>query len=353
MTSNPSVPAEGLFLQEIYKDYEGQPLLKGITFHVRPGETVCLLGASGSGKSTLLRIITGLEQPDRGDVYWNGRSILNVPVHQRNFSLMFQDYALFPHKNVFENVAFGLRMHTEPAANIPSKVAEALTKVNMAGFEHRCVADFAGGEPQRVALAGALAVHPTSLMVGEPLGALDKSLRAQLLDFLRGVLQGNDLPAIYVTHDQEEAFAIADRIILLYNGNIEQEGTPFVLYNTPKNAWVAEFFGQTNFLPGVVAADGKITTEAGTFAPAAPCTTAQVGDPVNLLLRPGGAGIASGETVNTLSGEVTDVAFRGEDYKITLRLSEGQELQFTLSTPINKGSQVSLHLDSREIICLA
>ena len=176
-----------LELNNLYKTYENQPLLKGISFSLAAGETICLLGASGSGKSTILRIIAGLEQADSGDVRWDGQSLTKIAVHQRNFGLMFQDYALFPHLNVFDNVAFGLQMKKWPKAEIAPRVDEALGQVNMAGFARRRVTELSGGEQQRVALARALAPRPRLLMLDEPLGALDRALRESLLDELRSI----------------------------------------------------------------------------------------------------------------------------------------------------------------------
>lgn len=210
---------------DIYKTYENQPLLKGISFSLAAGETLCLLGASGSGKSTILRIIAGLEQAERGEVRWEGQSLAGVPVHRRNFGLMFQDYALFPHLDVFKNVAFGLQMQEWTEAEIKLRVAEVLGQVNLSAFGQRRVAELSGGEQQRVALARALAPRPRLLMLDEPLASLDRALRERLIDELRGILHQTGIPAIYVTHDQQEAFTIADQVILLHEGEITQAGT--------------------------------------------------------------------------------------------------------------------------------
>jgi ABC-type Fe3+/spermidine/putrescine transport system ATPase subunit len=209
-----------LDVQELYKTYEGQPLLKGVTFRVEPGETVCLLGPSGSGKSTLLRLISGLEQPEAGHILWNGVDQAGVPVHRRQFGLMFQEYALFPHRSVAENVAFGLRMQRLPASQIREQVQQALDQMNLGQFGERRVTDLSGGEQQRVALARALAPRPRLLMLDEPLGALDRTLREQLLEELRVLLHRTGIPAIYVTHDQQEAYALADRMLLLHSGKV-------------------------------------------------------------------------------------------------------------------------------------
>ena len=235
---------------DLYKQYEGKPLLKGVSFKVEQGETICLLGSSGSGKSTILQIISGLQEPESGEVLWKGRNIQAVPVHKRNFGLMFQDYALFPHRNVQENIAFGLRMQGISHGEIEDRVKEVLNEVNLAGFEKRRVTDLSGGEQQRVALARALVPRPELLMLDEPMGALDRTMKDQLIEQLRRILHVTGIPVIYVTHDQEEAFGIGDRLILLHDGVIEQEGPPFQVYNRPANQWVARFLGLTNFLRG-------------------------------------------------------------------------------------------------------
>lgn len=239
-----------LTLTHLSKNYENQPLLTDISFTVDAGETICLLGASGSGKSTLLRIIAGLEPPETGRVLWDSADLAPIPPHARDFGLVFQDYALFPHLTVFENAAFGLRMRSMPAAEIRARVAESLALVNLSGFGSRRVTDLSGGEQQRVALARALAPRPRLLMFDEPLGALDRSLKEELLDELRAILHRTRIPAIYVTHDQEEAFAIADRILLLHEGVIVREGSPAQVWNDPRSAWVARFLGVGNVVEG-------------------------------------------------------------------------------------------------------
>ena len=239
-----------LEIKNIKKTYDNQLLLKGVSFKVEQGETVCLLGPSGSGKSTLLNIISGLQKPEEGQVLWNGRDLCEVPVHKRQFGLMFQDYALFPHRNVVENVAFGLRMKGLTKKEIDENVHDALRQVNMENFAHRRVTDLSGGEQQRVALARALAPRPRLLMLDEPLGALDRALREQLTGELRNLLHHTGIPAIYVTHDQEEAFTIADRLILLSEGCVAQVGSPDEIYNNPDSRWVATFLGMKNFLEG-------------------------------------------------------------------------------------------------------
>jgi spermidine/putrescine transport system ATP-binding protein len=232
-----------LTLNNIHKSYEGKPLLKGISLSVAQGETLCLLGPSGSGKSTLLRIIAGLEEAEAGNVFWQGTSLADTPSHLRNFGLIFQDYALFPHLNVFENVAFGLKMQKTPKDEIQQRVTESLRQVDLAGFESRRVTELSGGEQQRVALARALAPRPRLLMFDEPLGALDRRLRERLIAEIREILGRSGVPAIYVTHDHGEAFALAQRVILLNQGEIAQSGSPAEITSQPASAWVAEFLG--------------------------------------------------------------------------------------------------------------
>lgn len=346
-----------LILENISKQYEGQPLLSGVSFSLEAGETVCLLGASGSGKSTLLRIVAGLEPPDAGRVLWNGADLAPIPPHARDFGLVFQDYALFPHLTVFENAAFGLRMKMrarrslapiatlENAAyardEITARVAESLEMVNLTGFESRRVTDLSGGEQQRVALARALAPRPRLLMFDEPLGALDRSLKEELLDELRAILHRTQIPAIYVTHDQEEAFAIADRILILHEGIIVRGGTPAQVWNDPQSAWAARFLGVGNVVNGKVSKVSgigcQVETDFGVFNVQCKHQHAQ-GEEVALLLRPGSRDEAGGEGGTRIQAQVEDVIFNRERFKVTLR--GGLVVQLEESPPV--GSEISM-----------
>jgi ABC-type Fe3+/spermidine/putrescine transport system ATPase subunit len=297
----------------IVKSYEGVPLLRGVSFAVTQDETVCLLGPSGSGKSTLLLIIAGLQVPEDGQVRWDGEDLAAVPAHMRDFGLVFQDYTLFPHLNVFDNVAFGLRMKRWPSDQVMSRVNEVLELVNLEGFENRRVTDLSGGEQQRVALARALGPRPRLIMFDEPLGALDRALREELLVQLRRILTETRLPAIYVTHDQSEAAAIADRVLLLHEGQIIREGPLSELWAHPGSAWAAEFLGVGKVLKGRIMDGGsQVQTEYGAFP--VKCTGEhQAGDSVSLLARAASDG--SGRTVR---GRVVEVAFQQGRYKAVL-----------------------------------
>jgi ABC-type Fe3+/spermidine/putrescine transport system ATPase subunit len=305
---------------------------------VDAGETVCLLGASGSGKSTLLRIIAGLEPLEAGRVLWDGADLAPTPPHARDFGLVFQDYALFPHLTVFDNVAFGLRMRNLPKVEIQNRVAESLETVTMRGFESRRVTELSGGEQQRVALARALAIRPRLLMFDEPLGALDRSLKEDLLNELRSILRHTNIPAIYVTHDQEEAFAIADRVLLLHEGVIVREGSPAQVWNDPQSAWVARFLNMGNVVDGEFRIHAKrsefripfVETLFGRFN--IHCGHGHAaGDKVALLLKPS----ASGTRIKV---RVEDVLFNREQFKVTLR--GGLVVQLDESPKV--GSEISV-----------
>lgn len=307
-----------LDVQHIFKTYEGKQLLNDISFTVDTGETICLLGASGSGKSTLLRIIAGLEDPDSGSVSFDGQNLASTPAHLRDFGLVFQDYALFPHLNVGENVAFGLKMRRLPLNEIAERVVNSLEMVNLSGFEERQVTDLSGGEQQRVALARALATRPRLLMFDEPLGALDRTLREDLLNQLRSILHNANIPAIYVTHDQEEALAIADRVLILHDGQIVRQGAPAEVWASPGSAFVAGFLGLGTIFEGHVKGknnDGEWNVESqfGDFV--VRCEhTHQTEDKVHLLARPLSA---EGEP-NLIQGTVTDAMFEQDRFKVTL-----------------------------------
>jgi len=306
-----------LEVHHVFKTYEGQLLLKDISFNVDTGETVCLLGASGSGKSTLLRIIAGLEDSDSGSVSFNNLDLTSTPPHLRDFGLVFQDYALFPHLNVSENVAFGLKMRRLPQDEIIQRVANSLEMVNLSGFGLRRVTELSGGEQQRVALARALATRPRLLMFDEPLGALDRTLREDLLNELRKILHQTQIPAIYVTHDQEEAFTIADRVLILYDGRIIREGTPADVWANPESAFVARFLGLGNIFRGEVTGktkeDGwKVESNFGVFT--IRCDHKhQKGDKVHLLARP----LSAESEPNIIHGVVNDVIFQHDRFKVT------------------------------------
>ena len=328
-----------LELIDIHKTYEDQPLLSGISFTVETGETVCLLGASGSGKSTLLRIIAGLEEPESGKVLWDGADLASVPPHQRNFGLVFQDYALFPHLTVSENVAFGLKMQNLPQDEIKLCVTASLEQVNLSGFGNRDVNNLSGGEQQRVALARALAPRPCLLMFDEPLGALDRSLKDHLLEELRRILHDSEVPAIYVTHDQEEAFAIADRITLLHEGVIVQEGTPGDVFAHPASGWIANFLGLGNVLEGKWLDSEHVETKLGVLEVSCE-TEADQGESVALLIRPDQVKLA--ETGPTLSGRVADILFQKKGFRVTLE----NGFYFYAPKPLKTGDEISFTVEA-------
>ena len=342
-----------LTVQAIEKTYEGQPLLKKVSFSVQDDETICLLGSSGSGKSTLLRIIAGLEEAEAGQILWDGLDLTNVPAHQREFGLMFQDYALFPHRNVAENIAFGLRMQGQPKDEIAAKVQAALETIHMTNFAKRKVTELSGGEQQRVALARALAPEPRLLMLDEPLGALDRTLREQLSRELRRILRETKIPAIYVTHDQEEAFAIADRLLLLHDGVILQSGQPHEIYHHPQNVWVAKFFGLGNLVEGTVAQQDPLTV-ATPFGPVKAMGQAPVaGSATTLLFRPGQAHYPAREAENPITGKVADQVFQGDRYLVTLTLNPAQpNFQVLLQEPQALGDPLTVSYSTEDVLCL-
>jgi spermidine/putrescine transport system ATP-binding protein len=330
-----------LELIDIRKSYEGKPLLAGVSLRVDRGETLCLLGPSGGGKSTLLRIAAGLEQPDSGRVLWNGSDITQMPAHRRGFGLMFQDYALFPHLNVAENVAFGLRMQHLPEDRIRRETGEALARVELAGFERRRVTDLSGGEQQRVALARALAPRPSLLMLDEPLGALDRALREQLTGQLHRLLRELDIPSLYVTHDQEEAFGVAQRVALLHAGRIVQSGRPEELIARPASAWTASFLGLGTVLRGTVKSVRplRIRTALGEFEAAADRPGPVKGEAGWILLRPGGGRLrrGGGKAMDGVRGVVAESIRRGEAYRIRLRTTSGVDILCLHNHPVDEG----------------
>jgi spermidine/putrescine transport system ATP-binding protein len=320
-----------LEIRDLFKTYDNKPLLRGISFSVSKGETICLLGASGSGKSTLLRMIAGLELPESGQILFNKIDLAQTPPHARDFGLVFQDYGLFPHLNIFDNVAFGLKMKLwsagacsrisrQQAVGLQNRVTEMLDLVNLQGFEKRKVTDLSGGEQQRVALARALAPQPRLLMFDEPLGALDKSLKEDLLNQIRAILHKTKIPAIYVTHDQDEAFTIADRILFLHDGEIIRDGTPDAVWTNPKSAWAARMLGMGNVVEGEITRmkdEGRtlrvnVKTGIGIFT--LDCKHKHPkGEKISLLLKQSEKG---GDEIKL---KVEDVLFKQNQFQVKLR----------------------------------
>ncbi len=363
-----------LEVSHIAKSYPDLPVLYDATFGVDTGEIVCLLGPSGCGKSTLLRIIAGLEEPDDGTVVFDGIDQADVPVHLRNFGLMFQDYALFPHLTVAENVAFGLRMQNWGADRMAVRVREMLAVVGLGGYESRRVTELSGGEQQRVALARSLAPDPRLLMLDEPLGALDRTLREQLMNDLRVILKRVGVTTIYVTHDQEEAFAVADRIMIMQarldlgeGGRIVQSGPPEDVYRHPTTAYVARFLGFRNLLDGVVteraAGDPPryvVNTPVGPLDVADAAGEYAPGQATAVLVRPEASDIVSADAAgtrrNAIRGRLVRSSFRGSYFLTQTAHAGGVELVCEVSVTDAElpavGEPLALHLNPSAITLL-
>jgi ABC-type Fe3+/spermidine/putrescine transport system ATPase subunit len=333
----------GLSLEGIRKAYGATQALDGVSLCVPGGSIVAVLGPSGSGKSTLLSIIAGLEMPDAGRVLWEGDPLEGLPSHRRGFGLMFQDFALFPHLNVERNVAFGLQMQGLGAERTEARVQECLEQVGLAGFERRDVQTLSGGEQQRVALARALAPRPRLLMLDEPLGALDRTLREHLLGEIHRILRAARQTALVVTHDQEEAFGLADRIVILDAGRVVQEGQPQEVYHHPASAVVARFLGLTNLVPGE-AVPGGIRTALGLLPVDGPssghCT---------VLLRPDAARL-DGQGPLVLEATLLEKTFRGPTCILGVQ-AYGLHLRFEVPSAAllpSAGSPLRLSLDPQD-----
>ncbi len=345
-----------LAVEHISKSFGDTAALHDLTLSVAAGEIVAILGPSGCGKSTLLQVIAGLLTPDRGDIRWEGNSQLQVPTHRRGFGLMFQDYALFPHRNVFENIAFGLRMMGLSRPEIQRRVSELLQQVGLPGLETRDVNTLSGGEQQRVALARALAPKSRLLMLDEPIGSLDRTLRDRLLVELRAVLQREGLTVLYVTHDQQEAFAIADRIVVLRAGHVAQIGTPQQIYRQPASKFVARFLGMNNILIGQLETCNSelcLHLPFGSFPIGDSLALATGAEEVCVLLPPASAELAS--EGDGFVATVTSHTFRGSVSEVSVQPASGLPLQFAFGSsfvvpPI--GSQIRLKLKSDMIVGL-
>jgi ABC-type Fe3+/spermidine/putrescine transport system ATPase subunit len=333
-----------LEVRGLHKRFGSIPALAGVSFVVAQGETAAVLGPSGCGKSTLLAVLAGLETPDAGAVLWGGEDLAGVPPHERGFGLMFQDFALFPHMDVAANVAFGLRMAGLAADDRTARAAEALALVGLPGFGGRDATTLSGGEQQRVALARALAPRPRLLMLDEPLGALDRALRERLLADLQRILVATRQTTLYVTHDQEEAYQVAGRLIVMDAGRVAQAGAPQAVYRQPASPWVARFLGLDNILEGR-AADGVVETAVGAFPYPGPAR-----GPVEVLIRPD-AGRLDARAGTVLEGTLAGRAFRGGVQVIRLEVN-GVRLRFELPAGMDlpeTGALLALGLDENAV----
>ncbi|MCJ7551173.1 MAG: ABC transporter ATP-binding protein [Anaerolineae bacterium] len=317
-----------LKIDSICKTYDGAPLLRDVSLNVDRGETISLLGASGSGKTTLLRIIAGLEASESGRVLLDGRDVTHIPVHRRGVVLMFQEYALFPHRTVAENVGFGLRMQGRPRSEIQARVSEMLRLVGLAGLEERSVVQLSGGERQRVALARSLAPEPRLLLLDEPLGSLDRNLRERLLEDLAVILRRVGVTSIVVTHDQTEAFSLANRVALLHDACVVQVGAPETIYRRPASPWVARFLGLTNLLPAVRVARDQVDTALGSLSVGSAQWAVGPGHAVGydrgtVLIPPWGIHLVDEDApVNVFAATVSHATFQGRTTELRLRIGE-------------------------------
>lgn len=300
-------------LQNIEKSFDGETVLQDFNLDIGDGEFVTLLGPSGCGKTTTLRIIGGFVRPDAGDVLFNGVRINGLPPHKRQVNTIFQKYALFPHLNVYDNVAFGMRVHGKSEKEIRSRVGEMLHMVNLDGFAHRNVNLLSGGQQQRVAIARALANDPKVLLLDEPLGALDLKLRKDMQAELKKIQKQTGITFLFVTHDQEEALSMSDQVVVMDRGTIQQIGTPLDIYNEPKNAFVADFIGESNILDGVMREDYLVEFSGKKFR----CVDKGFApnEPVDVVVRPEDVDIIPPDDEH-LSGVVQTVNFKGVFYEI-------------------------------------
>ena len=332
-------------LKNIAVSFEGEDVLKGINLDIGDKEFVTLLGPSGCGKTTTLRIIGGFVEPDEGTVLFEGKDIKKLPPYKRNINTVFQKYALFPHLNVYDNIAFGLRVKKVKESLIPQKVTSILKLVNLEGFEKRSVHKLSGGQQQRVAIARALVNEPKVLLLDEPLGALDLKLRKEMQIELKRIQQQLEITFIYVTHDQEEALTMSDTVVVMNHGVIQQIGTPVDIYNEPINAFVADFIGESNILDGIMIRDLLVKFENKEFE----CVDKGFGEntPVDVVIRPEDIKIVA-PSDDVICGKVSSVTFKGVHYEMEID-ADGFRWLVHSTKAAEAGSVVGMTLDPYDI----
>ena len=351
-----------LELKNIKKSFqEGEDVLESICLTAKKGEFVTLLGSSGCGKTTTLRIIAGLEQPDSGQVFLNGKDVTSLEPNQRNVNTVFQNYALFPHMNVADNIGYGLKLKKTPKAEISRRVKEMLGLVQLSGFEKRKPSELSGGQRQRVAIARALVNNPEVLLLDEPLGALDLQLRRAMQHELKRLQKKLGITFIYITHDQEEAINMSDTIAVMNHGRFEQIGTPDEIYNHPKTSYVATFVGNANILTGVVenigteetgdisklitvrTDAGKVKVSMNTTATSDKGYLPQKGEKVTIAVRSENIRFEENNDCYGLNAEVIEKTFAGGQLRVVLKTSEGQEIvasRYGIDTNVSVGEKV-------------
>ena len=339
-------------IKDLCKSFDGTKVLKNITFYIRNNEFITLLGPSGCGKSTTLRIIAGFETADSGIVNFEGKDLKSVPANKRNINTVFQRYALFPHLNVFDNVAFGLKIKKVNKQEIRERVIKALATVGLADYGDRYIDQLSGGQMQRVAIARAIVNRPRILLLDEPLGALDLKMRKEMQIELKEMQRELGITFVYVTHDQEEALTMSDTIIVMKDGIIQQIGTPIDIYNEPKNAYVADFIGESNIVAGTMKKDNEVTLSSGiTFAcvdPLFPEFTEGIANLVDVVIRPEDFYVAE-EAEGRINGEVISLIFKGVHYEMIVKSDDGIEWLVQNVDPFKVGSRVGLYVDPDDI----
>ncbi len=332
-------------LKGVSKSFDGECVLNSIDLEVHDNEFMTLLGPSGCGKTTTLRIIGGFETPDTGTVFFGGNDITAVPPYERSVNTVFQKYALFPHLNVFDNIAFGLRLQKVPGETIKERVKEMLALVNLKGFETRSISTLSGGQQQRVAIARALINNPKVLLLDEPLGALDLKLRKDMQNELKKIQRKTGITFIYVTHDQEEALSMSDTVVVMDSGKIQQIGSPVEIYNEPINAFVADFIGESNIVDGVMLKDYLVSFAGQQFK----CEDAGFApnEPVDVVVRPEDIDIVPIDQC-MLTGKVTSVTFKGDYYEI---ITDIDNFKWMIETtdPHGLGETIGISIDPYQI----
>ncbi|MBZ4663554.1 MAG: spermidine/putrescine transporter ATP-binding protein [Caloramator sp.] len=334
-----------LELNNITKIYEDNTVIKNLNLYVRKNEFITLLGPSGCGKTTTLRLIGGFETPTSGKIYFEGKDITNLPPYQRKVNTVFQKYALFPHLNVFENIAFGLKIKKVSEGEIQRRVKNMLSLVNLDGFEKREISSLSGGQQQRVAIARALVNEPDVLLLDEPLGALDLKLRKEMQTELKKMQQSLGITFIFVTHDQEEALTMSDTVVVMNEGVIQQIGRPEDIYNEPKNAFVADFIGESNIIDGIMLEDFLVEIFGVKFK----CVDKGFdnNEPVDVVIRPEDITL-SRENNGKIEGYVENVIFKGVHYEMTVT-TENYTFKIHSTKMEPKGTKVYLDVEPDNI----